>query len=43
LETQWALESVDSDGRHTEFLLTQLPCRIGRSKENDLVIANLGL
>lgn len=43
MEKQWALESVGSDGTHTEFLISQLPCRIGRSKENDLVIASLGL
>lgn len=43
MEKQWALESVDTDGNHTEFLIARLPCRVGRSKENDLVIANLGL
>lgn len=43
MEKQWALESVGSDGTHTEFLISRLPCRIGRSKENDLVIASLGL
>lgn len=43
MEKQWALESVDADGTHTEFLITRLPCRVGRSKENDLVISNLGL
>jgi EAL domain-containing protein (putative c-di-GMP-specific phosphodiesterase class I) len=43
LEDQWALESASADGTHTQFLITQLPCQIGRSKDNDLVIANLGL
>ena len=43
LEKQWSLASVGADGRHAEFAIRQLPCRIGRSKENDLVIANLGL
>jgi EAL domain-containing protein (putative c-di-GMP-specific phosphodiesterase class I) len=43
LEKQWSLESLGADGAHVDFLITQLPCRIGRSKENDLVIANLGL
>lgn len=43
LEKQWSLESVGLDGAHIDFVITRLPCRIGRSKENDLVIANLGL
>lgn len=43
MEKQWALESVGSDGTHAEFLITRLPCRVGRSKENDLMIASLGL
>jgi len=42
LEKQWFLESLGTDGGHQDFVIT-LPCRIGRSKENDLVIANLGL
>ena len=43
MEKQWSLESFGADGAHLDFVITQLPCRIGRSKENDLVIANLGL
>lgn len=43
MENQWALESAGSNGTCTQFLITRLPCQIGRSKENDLVIANLGL
>jgi EAL domain-containing protein (putative c-di-GMP-specific phosphodiesterase class I) len=42
LEKQWFLESVGTNGAHLDFVIA-LPCRIGRSKENDLVIANLGL
>lgn len=40
---QWSLESFGTDGRSIDFLITRLPCRVGRSKDNDLVIANLGL
>ena len=43
MEKQWYLESFHADGEHDDFVITKLPCRIGRSKENDLVIANLGL
>lgn len=43
MEKQWSLESVGTDGAHVDFVITGLPCRVGRSKENDLVIANLGL
>lgn len=43
LEKQWSLESIGADGTHVDFVITRLPCRVGRSKENDLVIANLGL
>ncbi|MDR2451871.1 MAG: EAL domain-containing protein [Candidatus Accumulibacter sp.] len=44
MENQWALESAaNSDGNRTQFLITRLPCQIGRAKGNDLVIANLGL
>ena len=43
LEKQWSLESCGADGLHLDFAITRLPCSIGRSKENDLVIANLGL
>lgn len=43
LEKQWSLESIGADGSRVDFVITRLPCRIGRSKENDLVIANLGL
>ncbi|MDR0578376.1 MAG: EAL domain-containing protein [Candidatus Accumulibacter sp.] len=43
MENQWALESVGPNGTRTQFLITKLPCLIGRSKENDLVIADLGL
>ena len=43
MKKQWVLESVSADGTRSDFVITQLPCRIGRSKGNDLVIANLGL
>ena len=43
MEKQWSLESIGADGTQLDFTITKLPCRIGRSKENDLVIANLGL
>ncbi len=43
MEKQWSLESSGVAGAHVDFVVDQLPCRIGRSKENDLVIANLGL
>ena len=43
MKKQWTLESAGADGTHVDFVITQLPCRIGRSKDNDLVIANLGL
>lgn len=43
MEKQWSLESFGADGVRVDFVIAQLPCRIGRSKENDLVIANLGL
>ena len=43
MEKLWSLESFGTDGTHIDFVISQLPCRVGRSKENDLVIANLGL
>jgi EAL domain-containing protein (putative c-di-GMP-specific phosphodiesterase class I) len=43
LEKQWSLESFGVAGARVDFVVAQLPCRIGRSKENDLVIATLGL
>ncbi|MFT3850663.1 MAG: EAL domain-containing protein [Propionivibrio sp.] len=43
MEKQWSLESFGTDGAHVEFVISQLPCRIGRAKENDLVIPTLGL
>lgn len=43
LEKQWSLESFGTDDTLVDFVITRLPCRIGRGKENDLVIANLGL
>jgi EAL domain-containing protein (putative c-di-GMP-specific phosphodiesterase class I) len=43
LEDQWALESAGVDGARTQFLITRLPCQIGRSRDNDLVIVDLGL
>lgn len=43
MEKQWLLESFGTEGAHTHFVITHLPCRVGRSKDNDLVIANLGL
>ena len=43
MEKQWSLESFGADGAHVKVVIAQLPCRVGRSKENDLLIANLGL
>ena len=43
MKDQWSLGSIAADGTHLEFIVSKLPCRIGRSKENDLLIANLGL
>lgn len=43
MEKLWSLESFGTDGAHIVFAITQLPCRIGRGKESDLVISNLGL
>jgi EAL domain-containing protein (putative c-di-GMP-specific phosphodiesterase class I) len=43
LETQWALESVGSDGKRMQFPITRLPCTIGRAKDNDLVLVDLSL
>jgi len=43
MENQWSLESFDADGSRVDFVIAQLPCRVGRSKGNHLVIANLGL
>ena len=43
MEKLWSLESFGTDGAHIVFVIAQLPCRIGRGKENDLVISNLGL
>lgn len=43
MENQWALESAGTRASRTQFLITRLPCRIGRSKGNELVIADLGL
>lgn len=43
MEKQWSLESFSDDGSRVEFVIASLPCRIGRGKENDLVIADLGL
>ena len=43
MEKQWFLDSFYADGTQVAFQIGKLPCRIGRGKENDLVIANLGL
>ena len=43
MENQWALESASANGAGEQFLITRLPCQIGRAKQNDLVFANLGL
>jgi len=43
LEKQWSLEAFGTDDARADFVITKLPCRIGRGKENDLVIPNLGL
>lgn len=43
MEKRWSLESFNDDGSRAEFPITCLPFRIGRGKENDLIIAHLGL
>ena len=43
MEKQWSLESFGADGAHVKVVIAQLPCRVGRSKENDVVIPALGL
>ena len=43
MDKQWSLESIGTDGVHHDFVIARLPCQVGRSKENDLMIANLGL
>ncbi len=43
MDTQWVLESCCKDGTYSDHVISRLPCRVGRAKENDLVIANLGL
>ena len=43
MEKQWTLESIGADGAHVDFVIAQLPCHVGRNKDNDLVIGNLGL
>lgn len=44
MEKQWFLDSFGAGGAQVDFfVITKLPCRIGRGKENDLVIADLGL
>lgn len=43
MEKLWSLESFGTDGVPVEFVIAHLPCSVGRSKENDLVILNLGL
>ena len=43
MENQWALESASPNGAGEQFLITRLPCQIGRARQNDLVFANLGL
>ncbi len=40
MKKQWVLELANAG---VEFSVPRLPCRIGRSMENDLMIANLGL
>ena len=43
MEKQWSLESITTNGDHVDFMISKLPFRIGRGKDNDLVIGNLGL
>lgn len=43
MDRQWFLESIAADGSHVTYNITQLPFRIGRDQENDLVVATLGL
>jgi len=43
VDKQWFLDSFYADGTEVAFAVNKLPCRIGRGKENDLVIADLGL
>lgn len=43
MERQWFLESIAADGSHLTYQITQLPFRIGRDPDNDLVLASRGL
>lgn len=43
MEKHWYLESISADGARPTYNITQLPFRVGRDPENDLVVATLGL
>jgi EAL domain-containing protein (putative c-di-GMP-specific phosphodiesterase class I) len=43
VERQWFLESISTDGSRVTHTITQLPFRVGRDPENDLVVPTLGL
>ena len=35
MKDQWSLGSIAADGTHLEFIVSKLPCRIGRSKDDE--------
>ncbi|KFB68809.1 EAL domain-containing protein [Candidatus Accumulibacter vicinus] len=41
--SHWFLESIAADGSHVNYDIDDLPFRIGRGQENDLVLATPGL
>lgn len=41
--SHWFLESIAADGSHLNYDIDDLPFRIGRGQENDLVLATPGL
>jgi hypothetical protein len=40
VEKHWLLEFIAADGSHVTHEITQLPFRIGRGRDNDLVMAS---
>jgi len=43
VDKKWYLESFAADGSHVNFEIETFPCLVGRGKNNDLVIDDLGL
>jgi pSer/pThr/pTyr-binding forkhead associated (FHA) protein len=41
--SHWFLESIAADGSHLNYDIDDLPFRIGRGQENNLVLATPGL